>query len=94
MDSTIIYSIPLQSLIEKITEALFQKLSSEQMTKKKDQLLTRQETAKMLQISLPTLNIWTKNGIINAKRINSRVRYLSSDVDLALQNYNKYGRSP
>ena len=92
MDSTIIYSIPLPLLIEKITEALFQKLTTEQVTKKKDQLLTRQQTAQMLQISLPTLNIWTKNGIIRAKRINSRVRYAESDVIAALQNYNKYGR--
>ena len=92
MDTTIFSSIPLPLLIEKITEAIYQKLTSEQVTKKKDQLLTRQQAAKMLQVSLPTLNIWTKNGIIQARRINSRVRYFSADIDLALQNYNKYGR--
>jgi len=86
-------SVPLQTLIDRITEALVRTLANEPATKHKDQLLTRQQTAKVLQVSLPTLNLWTKRGIIQAKRINSRVRYSEADVFAALQNYNKYRRA-
>ena len=93
MEPQIFTSVSLQTLIEKITDAVIKSLATEQVTKKKDQLLTRQQTAKILQVSLPTLNVWTKQGIIQAKRINSRVRYSESDVYSALENYNKYRRA-
>ncbi|VBB48196.1 conserved hypothetical protein [uncultured Paludibacter sp.] len=38
-------------------------------------LLTRKQTSAYLGISLPTLNEWTKSGVISAKRIGNRVRY-------------------
>ena len=47
-------------------------------------LLTRQETARMLSISLPTLHEWTMTGKITANRIGTRVRYYQSDVEGAL----------
>jgi len=92
MEPTMFSSIPIQALVDKITESVIRSLAINPVTKKKDQLLTRQQTAKILQVSLPTLNLWTKRGIIPAKRINSRVRYDESDVYSALQNYNKYSR--
>ena len=48
------------------------------------ELKTRKETAKKLGVSLVTLNEYTKNGIIPAYRIGSRVRYKSTDVEMAL----------
>ncbi len=47
-------------------------------------LLTRQQTAHFLGISLPTLHDWTMNGKITANRIGTRVRYYESDVQAAL----------
>ncbi|MBO6605313.1 helix-turn-helix domain-containing protein [Psychroserpens sp.] len=47
-------------------------------------LLSREATAEMLCISLPTLNQWTKSGIINAHRIGGRVLYKSEDISNAL----------
>jgi excisionase family DNA binding protein len=41
---------------------------------------TRQETAKLLGISLVTLNQWQKTGLVPAYRINTRVRYKKEDV--------------
>jgi excisionase family DNA binding protein len=45
---------------------------------------TRKATAKKLGISLPTLNEYTKTGIIPAYRIGSRVRYKSNEIEKAL----------
>ena len=39
------------------------------------ELLTRKQTAKFYGISLVTLNEWTKNGTVPAKRIGGSVRY-------------------
>lgn len=95
MEPTMFTSIPIQTLVNMITEAVVKSLANEPTSdniNKKDTLLTRKQTAQMLQISLPTLNEWTKRKIIKAKRINSRVRYYESDVRAALESYNKYDR--
>lgn len=44
------------------------------------ELLTRKEVAKLLGISLPTLNNWSKKGVMPSYRIQSRVRYIKSEV--------------
>ena len=48
-------------------------------------ILTRQETAKLLNISLPTLNQYTKEGYITAYRLVFKVRYRIEDINLALK---------
>lgn len=48
-------------------------------------LLTRIDAAKFLRISLPTLNDWTKNGIIKGYRIGNRVLYKSHEIEEALE---------
>lgn len=53
-------------------------------------LLTREETAKMLSISLVTLWTWDKNDIIQSYRIGGKVRYKKSDVLNALIPKNKF----
>lgn len=58
-------------------------------------LLTRENTAKLLCVSLPTLHDWTKNGIVKAYRIGNRVLYKLEDVNDALTAIvprNKRGR--
>jgi excisionase family DNA binding protein len=48
-------------------------------------ILTRQDTAKILNISLPTLHDYTKRGLIKAHRLGSKVRYKRDEVHAALQ---------
>lgn len=59
-------------------------------TTNNDKLLTREETAKMLSISLVTLWEWTRKDIIPAYRIGSKVRYKKSEVLNALEQMNKF----
>ena len=49
-------------------------------------ILTRKETAEMLGVSLVTLNVWTRTGIIQGARVGTRVRYRISDVEAALKD--------
>lgn len=55
-----------------------------------DKLLTREETAKMLSISLVTLWKYTNNDILPAYRIGTKVRYKKSEVLLALSKTNQF----
>ena len=44
------------------------------------------ETAGKLGISLVTLGKWTRQGIINSRKIGSRVYYTDGDINDALKN--------
>jgi len=50
-----------------------------------NRLLTRKEVSGMLGISLPTLSLWTKSGVIQAVRIGNSIRYKSENIEQALQ---------
>lgn len=87
-------SIILQNVSLSDLEALFSKLIDEKLQSvaphhtpiEPGKLLTRSETANLLKISLPTLDDWTKTGVIKAKRIGSRIRYVYSDVEAAIKD--------
>lgn len=55
-----------------------------------DVLLTRQETASMLGISLVSLWTWTKGDIIPAYKIGNKVRYKKSEILKSLVKKNKF----
>ena len=48
------------------------------------QILTRQETADFLAISLPTLHDYTTRGIIQGHRLGGTVRYKIEDIQKSL----------
>ena len=57
---------------------------------KVDELLTREETAKMLKISLVTLHDWTKKDLIPAYRIGNKIRFKKREVLGSLNKRNKF----
>lgn len=54
-----------------------------------DRLYKRKEAAEKLRISLVTLDNWTKIGIINARRIGTRIYYTEKDINDALKKVSK-----
>jgi len=52
---------------------------------KPDELLTRQQVAEMLGVTLCTLWHWDNKDILNPMRIGNKVRYRRSDVEKALE---------
>jgi excisionase family DNA binding protein len=52
--------------------------------KEETELLSRKDAAKVLGVSLPTLNEWTKSGTVKGYRIASRIRYKRSELDSSL----------
>lgn len=54
-----------------------------------DELLTRKQVAKLLDISLPTLRNYVKRGLISEKRVGARVLYSKKELLSSLVNTNK-----
>lgn len=73
----------IKSVVQEVFENNFSKLNPPKQ-EIKNVLLSRKETAKFLCISLPTLNDWTKTGIVKAHRIGNRVLYKELEVIQAL----------
>lgn len=94
MNKQILVSIPLKEF-EVIQKDWIREVLSENKptTPKPDEkYLTRQETAQILQVTLPTLSDWVNRGKIRAYRINTRIRFKKSDIENALQEVVKYKR--
>jgi excisionase family DNA binding protein len=94
-NQVLIQKTSLSELKAMINETMEQHLRPAMLEKKASAILTRQEAAKMLNVSLPTLHFWTKEGIVKGTRISSRVRYRLKDIEAALVDIDslKYKRN-
>lgn len=86
-NSIILHNVNVQEFYEKIRttvrdEVSFQLSLIEESNKK---FLTRRETATKMRITLPTLNTYTKKGILKGVRFGYRVLYREEDVEIALK---------
>jgi excisionase family DNA binding protein len=69
---------------------VFQSFANTTQSNDANKLLTREETAEMLSISLTTLWDYTRKDIIPAYRIGNKVRYKKNEVLEALKKHNKF----
>jgi len=85
-DRVILHQTPLEDIRALIVEAVADQCKKCQLNKPEEpeRIFDRKQTAKQFGISLVTLNEYTKNGIVKAVRIGSRVRYRQSDIESAL----------
>lgn len=77
-------------IISGVILALKNNTSLLHLSEQTDQLLTREETAKLLSVSLVTLWDWTKKDIIPAYRIGNKIRYKKSEVLKSLHQKNQF----
>lgn len=69
-----------------VTESLKKEIASFiSPSEPQKQILTRQEAAAELTISLPTLHDYTKRGVIQAYRLGYKIRYKREDINRALE---------
>ena len=86
-----------QILFQEINETELKKIISDvieeklkfspriELLEKKTVYLNRFEVVELLKISLPTLNNWSKSGIVQSYRIGNRILYKQDEIDLAIQ---------
>jgi excisionase family DNA binding protein len=80
MNNLQIENVTVSEFSEALRQVVREELSILQPKQSTANYLTRPEVAKLLKISLPTLNEYTRKGIIRGSRIGSRVLYLESDI--------------
>lgn len=76
----------LEALITKVIDEKLESISIHHAPIDLSKLLTRSEAASMLGVSLPTLDKWTKTGVIKAKQVGTLIRYVCSDVEALLKD--------
>jgi len=55
-----------------------------------EEYLTRNELAEKLKVSLPTINDWSKKGILKPYRLGNLVRFKKSEVEESLIEINNH----
>jgi len=83
MDPILLNGINLSDIKKVLREVLEEKSNDfAKPVKSEDQeYLSRKEVAKLLKISLTTLNDWSKQGIVQAYRIGNRVLYKKKEIE-------------
>lgn len=95
MDRPIVLSqLPLAEIASEVAREVCSRLDErpEAAPPAPEELLTRVEAAQLLGISLPTLGLYTKRGLVTGYRIATRVRYKRSEMLASLQKIRTAGR--
>lgn len=79
-NSTLIQNVSAEELSEALRSIIREELSLLNAKETAQRFLSRNEVANLLKISLPTLNQYTRTGIIKGSRIGSRVLYDEAQV--------------
>lgn len=84
-----IQGIDAETLLQKFEslETQIKQLQSKPETST-EKLITRDETAELLGVSLVTIHNWVKANILKAYRVGNKVRFKESEVFSALQSIN------
>lgn len=87
VENSFLWGLTTQEFQEMLIKALEQVVEPLKPAKESRsmELLTREETAKLLRISLPTLAKWSKQGIIHAIHMERRVLYSASEIQNILE---------
>lgn len=92
MKSIQVFQLTIEDLSLIISEAVaneLQKVSTlitPKPTQKENELLSREETSKLLKVSFTTLFNWNREKVLEAKKLGKKVYYLKSDVLNKLNN--------
>jgi excisionase family DNA binding protein len=88
MTQLIIQGTTLEDFLYQVKKTVSETIKAEKSESPKQvkpNYLTRSEVAGRFNISLPTLNEYTKKGLIPAYRFGARVLYKENEVDTALK---------
>jgi excisionase family DNA binding protein len=85
----------LRNIISDAVQSELANLSNFQTHQSSDRYLTREETAELLKISLPTLDKYTEIGIIKGYRLAQSIRFKRFEIEASLLpiQTNKYRRN-
>jgi excisionase family DNA binding protein len=87
MDQVLFSPVPVSELLAEITNVVRREIAATKPAggETADDLLSREEAAKLLRITLPTLRERTKEGRLRGYRMGARVLYRRSEVIASLR---------
>jgi hypothetical protein len=85
-NSTLIQNVTAEEFSETLRLIVREEISAIQTKESTPRFLSRQEVANLLKISLPTLNEYTRTGIIKGSRIGSRILYDELSIKEAVKD--------
>jgi len=85
-NSTLIQNVSADELTDALRSIIREELSILNTKEPKQKFLSRNEVATLLKISLPTLNQYTRTGIIKGCRVGSRVLYDEAQIREAVKD--------
>lgn len=94
MEYIILQGIKLEDFLYKVEKTIEQKVNEKiesLQSKPAVTYMTRKEAAKFLGVSLVTLYIWCKSGLLTSYRIGKMVRFRSDEIEAAFTKRD-YGR--
>lgn len=86
MNNLQIENVTVTEFSETLRSVIREELSLLNPKESTPRFLSRQEVASLLKISLPTLNEYTRTGIIKGSRVGSRVLYDEASVKEAVKD--------
>ncbi len=78
----------LTASISKAVEKIFDRFKENFQPKEPTIWITRKEVGEILSISLVSVDIWTKKGILTAYRIGNKKRFKRTEIESALTKIN------
>jgi excisionase family DNA binding protein len=84
-NNILISNLDEQQLFETFRGIVREELQNLQPAKPETKYYSRKETAQRFKISLPTLNEYTRKGVIKGYRVGSRVLYSEAEIEQALK---------
>jgi excisionase family DNA binding protein len=92
MEKATLNGISIDELLSKLKELFDAKLEESKQAPAGNQsvYITRKEVIKTLKISLPTLDDYTKNGLLPSYKIGNRVLYKSEEIEQAISRLQAY----
>lgn len=85
----------LATVIQMTVQKEFEKINNSKTPQPENEYINRKETSRILGVSLPTLNEYSKRGLIPSYLIGTRIRYKKEEVlnSLNQRQFTKgYGR--
>ncbi len=87
-----VYEIDPEEFKNEILEGIEKLLGefSKKFTPKEPEIwLSRKDVCELLGVSIVTIHNWSKEGILTAYKIGSRIRFRKSDIDQTLLSSNR-----
>ena len=80
-----LFEITPEELVAKVIFELkqSQELATPKFYKAPEEYLTVKNVAKLLQVSISTVNNWKRDGVLRAHQIGGRIYFLRSEIDSA-----------